>query len=227
MKPNDVAIRKRTQIAKANRTMFLWIAAASALVGAALVVSIFLGQKLFYNEKVLSAKAETVAVIEHNNEVVPVLEDEIRVLDADAALSTVKANENDQAIRVILDALPSEANSDALGASLQNKLLAGIDGLALESMQVDPVVGIETLTGDTTGAATTDSANTISFQFVVTGNERALRQALQNLERSIRTIKVTSTRIEIQSSGTSMTVQAQAFYEPAKNLVLTKEAVKQ
>jgi len=50
MKPNDTALRKRTQISQANRTMFLWIAGASALVGFALVASIFLGQKLLFNE---------------------------------------------------------------------------------------------------------------------------------------------------------------------------------
>ncbi|HWT40829.1 MAG TPA: hypothetical protein VN081_06225 [Dongiaceae bacterium] len=227
MKPNDAAIRKRTQIAKANRTMFLWIAVASALIGAALVVSIFMFQKLMYNEKVLGVKQNTVSTLDSNNATVSSLEDQIRVLDTNAALGSIKANPNDQAIQVILDALPSDANSFALGASLQNKLLAGIDGLSIESLQVDPVVGVETLTGGDT-ASTTASAtdNSITFQFAVRGNDTALKQVLTNLERSIRTIQVTSVRIEIKGDGPLMTVSGKAFYEPAKTIELQDKVVK-
>lgn len=230
MKPNnDVAIRKRTQIAQANRTMFIWIAVASALVGVALVVSIFMAQKLFYNEKVLAAKQTTVSNLDHNNSVVSSLEDQIRVLDTNTALSSVKANDTDQTIQVILDALPSEANSFAFGASLQNKLLTGIDGLSIESLQVDPVVGVETLTDDSDTTApsdtTTTDSNAITFQFVVKGSQDNFKQVLQNLERSIRPIVVTSVRIEIQSTGPEMTVQGETFYEPAKTIGLQDKAV--
>src|SRR5690554_2580760 len=101
---NDAAIRKRTQIAKANRTMFIWIAVASALIGSAVVVSIFMAQQLFYNEKVLAEKQETVSTLSHNNSVVGDLEDEIRVLDTNTALTSAKARESNQALQVILDA---------------------------------------------------------------------------------------------------------------------------
>lgn len=229
MKPNDAAIRKRTQIAKANQTMFLWIAGASAIVGAAIVVSIFFGQKLLYTERVLAKKQDTVTTLKANIEVVESLKDEVRLLDTNTDLASVKANETDQVLQVILDALPSDANSLALGASLQNKLLNGIDGLELDALQVDPVVGVETLTG---GDGATEpvleegaEASVITFQFIVSGPEASLRQALQNLERSIRAIKVNSVRMEIQSSGPVMTVQAQAYYEPSRTLELKKEKV--
>jgi len=227
---NDVAIRKRTQIANANRTMFIWIAIASALVGTALVVGIFMAQKLVYNEKVLGEKQTTVSTLEHNNSVVEDLEQEIRVLDTNPALSSVKANESDQAVQVILDALPSEANSFALGSSLQNKLLTGINGLYIESLQVDPVIGVETLTSDeaTTVDASGESAATgeITFQFTVTGDQNALRNVLTNLERSIRTIQILAVRIEIQATGPQMTVQGKAFFEPAKTIQLEDKVVK-
>lgn len=251
MKPNDAAIRKRSQIASANKTMFLWIAGASAIVGVALVVSIFLFQKLVYAEKVLAAKQETVSILDNNNKVATELQDEIRVLDTNQALSSVKANPTDQAIQVILDALPSEANSFALGSSLQNKLLVGINGLSIESLQVDPVIGVETLTDEfltaqsegtdesgesgeevateeTGGEESEGSATSkeITFQFVVKGSQDALRQVLDNLERSIRTIVVTSVRIETQATGPEMTVQGKAFYEPSKTVELRKETVK-
>jgi hypothetical protein len=228
MKPNDVAIRKRTQIAKANKTMFLWIAIASALVGSALVVSFFLWQKVVFNEKVLSAKQDTVNALNTNNEVAPELEDEIRVLDTNQALISSKANDNDQAIQVILDALPSDGNSLALGASLQNKLLAGVPGItSIQSLRVDPIAGLEALSDDTSvvDASATTTGNEITFQLSIKGSQEGIKTVLQNFEKSIRLIKVTSMQIETQQDGQLMTLQAKAFYEPSKSIELTDKVI--
>lgn len=229
MQPNNAALRKRTQIAKANRMMFLWIAVSAALIGCALVVSFFLAQKLFYNEKVLSEKDKTISILKNNNDIVDELETQVRALDASEVLAAVKARPTDQAIQVILDALPSEANSLALGASLQTKLLAGIDGLLIESLQVDPVIGVESLQDELSSedaSLATDSANQITFQFSVSGTQNALNQVLTNLERSIRAIDVMTLRIESQGTTQLMTVQARAFYEPAKTIQLQDKVVK-
>lgn len=229
MNPNDVAIRKRNQIAKANRTMFIWIAIASALVGTAAVVSFFLAQQLIYNEKVLLAQQKTISTLKHNNSVIEDLQSEILVIDTNQDLAKVKANDSDQALQVILDALPSEANSLALGASLQNKLLTGVPGLQpIQSLQVVPVDGVESSDSSSTVDASEESSveNSISFNFSVVGTQDALRQVLENLERSIRTIEITSLRIENQANNLLvMTVGARAFYEPTVNLELKDKAV--
>lgn len=226
MKP-DTAIRKRTQISKANRTMFLWIAGASAIVGFAAVAAIFLSQKLIFNEKLLIEKNKTVSTLEANIAAVPELKAQVSVLDTNSALAGNKANEDDQALQVILDALPSEANSLALGASLQNRLLAGVSGLRLETLQVDPVQGVESVGGNvvTGDTVSTVSDNQITFRFAVSGNQSALRQALRNLERSIRTIDVTSLQIENQGSSQVMTVQGRGFYEPAREVTVYEKVV--
>jgi len=228
MKPTNTAFRKRSQISKANRTMFLWIAGASALVGFAVVASVFLGQKLLFNEKVLLAKNTTVSTLTANNAAVEELQTQVRVLDTNESLMKARAKDTDQAVQVILDALPGDANSLALGASLQNKLLAGIPGLTIESLQVEPVTGVETLldTSVESGAATEESVNQITFSFAVSGSQDALRQALQNLERSIRTIDIVNLQIENQGTVQLLTVQARAFYEPTKNVVLYDKVVK-
>src|SRR5665647_673944 len=100
MQLKDAAIRKRTQIAKANRTMFLWVAAVSALVGFALVGSLFLIQKAVFNEKVLSEKDKTVSILKNNNANVSELESQVRILDNIQALIDSKAKPDDQAIQV-------------------------------------------------------------------------------------------------------------------------------
>ena len=228
-KNNAAALRKRAQIMKANRTMFLWIAISSALVGSAIVVSIFLGQKLIYNEKVLFEKNKTVGILEDNIEIVPELQAQIRILDTNADLAKAKATDANQTVQVILDALPAEANSLALGASLQSRLLAGIDGLTVDTLQVDPVVGIESLGDETMVDASADETvgNQITFHFSVSGNQDALKKVLENLERSIRLIDIRTLTIESQGANQLMTVGGRAFYEPAKSIELKDKVVPQ
>lgn len=225
MKPNDIAIRKRSQIAKANKTMFIWIAVASALVGSAIVVSFFLVQKVIFNEEVLGLKQTTISNLNNNNEVASELVNQVQVLDTSQALISSKANEQDQAVQVILDSLPSDGNSLALGASLQNKLLAGVPGLtSVESLQVDPIIGLESLTADTTvDASAGPTVNEITFRLVIKGNQDALKTVLQNFERSIRLITIISLQTEAQSDGQLMTITAKAYYEPAKTIELRTE----
>ena len=226
MPPKDLAIRKRTQINKANRTMLLWVAVVSAIVGFALVCSIFLVQKIIFNDKVLSEKDKTVATLKLNNANVANLEDQVRVLDVNQALIDSKSKPDDQAIQVILDALPSDANSLALGASLQNKLLAGIDGLTIDSLRVDPVIGVESLTGSSTSAAAPTETSEITLTFAVSGSSDALKTTLKRLESSIRVIDITSLKIESQGGNQVMTVQARAFYEPTRVVKLKDKTVK-
>lgn len=231
----EVAVRKRTQIAKANRAMFLWIAVASALVGTAAVVGVFLTQQLIYNEKVLSVKSTTASTLQSNLDVVDALKQEVLVLDTNKDLATVKANPQDQALQVILDALPSDANHLALGASLQNKLLTGIPGLQpIETMQIQAIEATEVTADAATAPATTETdpnaatapENAIEFSVTISGTQDALKQLLQQLERSIRTIEVSTARFETQANGDLvLNLTGRAFYEPSRTLELKKKVV--
>lgn len=227
MNKKNATFRKRYQIQKANRNMFIWVAGASVVFGVALVGIIFLSQMLLFNEKVLGVKNETIKTLKANNDNIDELEAQVRVLDTNQNLISLKARSDDQAIQVILDALPSEANSSALGSSLQEKLLSGIPGLELNSIKVDPVAGIEYVkSSKVVSAKKTKSDNDISFKFSVTGSDEALKAVLQNLERSIRTINVISLRIESQGSMRTMTVDGKAYYEPERIVQLTDKVVK-
>ncbi len=225
---DNVAIRKQTQIVQAGRTMFIWIAIASALVGTGTVVSIFLGQKLIYTEKVLAEKQNTVSNLDANLAAVDDLKKNVRVLDANSALLSIRANETDQAMQVVLDALPSDANALALGASLQHRLLTGVEGsYTLETLKVDPVGGALAVSSDTTiDASATSGADEIPFSFSIKGDQTALQGVLRNLERSIRTIVVTGMNIETQGGSLVLSVEGKAFYQPARVLELTNKTVK-
>jgi len=233
MAAQETAIRKRQQIANANRMMFLWVAAASVIVGIAAVVSLFLVQKLFFNEKVLAEKAKTASVLSENNKNVDELKNQIRVLNTNQALKDSMVPGEDEPIQVVLDALPDKANSSALGASLQEKFLND-PALKLESLNVDPVQGVESQSDTNVQDASASSSaaaseNEITFRFSVSAdvaNASVLKDLLQKLERSIRTIDVTGLTIETQGSRLVLTVNGHAFYEPAKTVDLKDKTVK-
>lgn len=228
------AIRKRQRISNANRTMFLWVAIASAVVGAAVVVAIFLFQRMVFNEKVLAEKSNTVSTLRGNNESIEELKKNIRVLNTSQALIDSRLNGDEEPVQVILDALPDDANAAALGASLDKKLLAG-NGITVEALTVDTTDGqsdgnsAETTTDDTAASSDTVSQNQIGFTFTVSsGDLNALKALLQRFERSIRVVNLTSLTLEQQGENKySLTGQGYAYYEPAKTVDLKEKEVKQ
>lgn len=232
----ETAIRKRQQITNANRMMFMWVAVISAVVGIAIVASLFLLQKAWFNEKVLGEKSKTASILTKNNEIVSELKNEIRVLNTNEALKSSMAAGENQPIQVVLDALPSDANSSAFGSSLQEKFLND-PALAIESLNVDPVAGVESQSDinvqDSSAGSSTSGDNTgenqITFRFSVStdvANANALKSLLQKLEHSIRAISITTLTVESQGSRLVLTVDGHAFYEPAKTVELKDKTVK-
>lgn len=232
MATQDTAIRKRQQIANANRMMLIWVAAVSAIVGIAAVASLFLIQKAWFNEKVLAEKGETASTLTENNKVVEALKNEIRVLNTNEALKSSMAQGETQPIQVVLDALPSDVNSSAFGSSLQEKFLND-PKLNIESLVVDPVAGVESQADENVQDASSDedsgSENKINFRFSVSSDvndANALKELLQRLERSIRAINITMMEVETQGNRLILSVDGHAFYEPAKTVELKDKTVK-
>lgn len=206
------SLRKRAQIAKANRTMFVWVACASIIVSAAAVLVVMMVQRASHNQKAISELSKTVSVLKRNNENISQLEGQIRALGSNESLLNLRMNDTDNALRVILDALPAEPNPSALGASLQTKLFGNIK---VESVQVMPL-----------GELNEESEHAISFQFTVKGSATQLKTLLTRLERSIRTIQIAHMKIESSGGEQSLTVNGRAYYSPAKVLELTDKSIK-
>jgi hypothetical protein len=234
MASQETALRKRQQIANANRMMFIWVAAISAVVGIAIVGSVFLFKIASFNEEVLTMKAKTAKTLVDNNKAIPNLEDEIRQMNTNQALIDSMAPNQTQPIRVVLDALPSEANSSAFGASLQEKFLKTDPALRIESLTVDPVAGVESASASNVQNAASSTKDDkedheITFRFSVSSdlnNANALKDLLKRLERSIRAIDIVNLKIETQGARLVLTVEGRAFYEPAKTAELKEQTVK-
>lgn len=219
----EVAVRKRQQIAKANRLMFIWIAVVSVVVGFAAVGSIFIFQKISYKEKVLTAKSNTVDALKKDNANIGALQDNIRVLQTNQALMSARVNSDEKPVQVVLEALPADANSLALGASLQQKLLSGVPGLTVNTLQVADLSDTGTAPATNGGKPTTSE---IPFSFEASGSYDAIKQVLENLEKSIRTINVSNISIQMSNGKLTIAVQAKAYYQSPRTLELYDRVVK-
>lgn len=224
----EVALRKRQQIDASKRTMFMAVALAAFVSGIALVVSFFLVQQIIFHGKIIATKQDTIGTIKDNAKAIEQLKDDIRVLDTNTALNSVKVNQENSALQVILDALPAEPNADALGASLQFKIAQPVDGITIEALSVVPT------DADTTVApviAEEESNNeseypSIRFNMVVSGSAASLQSLLSRFEKSIRVIELTSVEVQAGSSGNRMSMMGRAYYEPARDIQIGKKVVK-
>lgn len=237
MVADGTALRKRQQIAKANRMMFLWVAGVSAVVGIAAVASLFLVQKALFNEKVLAEKSKTATTLTKNNDAVDELQNQIRKLNTNDKLkgNMVVTDEEAQPVQVVLDALPSAANSSAFGASLQQRFLQG-DGIRLEMLNVDPVQEAEVVSygdGESSASAslseTTKSQYQVRFRFEVStekGNEAALKDLLVRLGRSIRPITLGNVTVEAQGERLVLRADGNTYYQPARTVDLKDKVIK-
>ena len=250
-KDTGTGLRKRSQITKANRTMFIWVASMAAVTMICLVVSYHLVHIITFNARVIGERAKTIGNLQTSNKNINELKSQVRALDADENLQLLKANPEDQAVQVVLDALPAASNPLSFGASLQTVLLIGPEGVDIKSISVDAAEpgaadlstqdnvstnkedGNATDSQDTSQASTGSeslSANTgvvpIGFDFVVEGPETSLQEILQRLEKSIRTVDVTSIAVQRQGGKNEMSVRGNVFYQPQKTADLRQKVVK-
>lgn len=228
MADKQASMRKRQQITKSGRTMFFWVAGISAVVGICAVIAYSLFSYLSFTTDVVNAKNHTAEILENNIKNAAALSANIQARSADSSLNKLKANDAEDALQVILDALPADANSLALGSSLQDSLLSGINGIKIEQLTVNPVGNV--ISSDTatvsTDAIVGDPNNVITFHLVVSSTDPdALKQVLQHFERSIRIINVDALGVEKGDSGYTMTIDAHAYYQPAVQLQLEKQTI--
>ena len=221
-KSNIGGLKKRQQIDKSNKMMFIWITGVSVVVGFSLVLVLFLAQRILYGERVLTEKQETATTLTDNLKVVTELQNNVRLLNTNENLKSVRLDAEDSAVQVILDALPADANSTAMASSLQTRLLSGVSGVSIESISIDAVDDAEDGSGDSSEAVGIGFSFTISTE----KNQDGLRKILQRIERSIRPFTIDTFTIEGQNGQVTMTANGRGFYLPAQQVKLTEEVVK-
>ena len=214
-----VAIRKRQQIDSSKKTMFIFVASAAFLAGIALVVSIFLIQQIVFHSKIIIEKQSTISRLDKNLKAIDELKKNIRVLDTNTALNSIKSSDESNALQTILDALPDNPNADAFGASLKNKFIDTTTGVTIQSLSVSQAGS----GGEGSGSA---PANTVSFTMEVSGPADRLKELLTKFESSIRVIDLKALEIQRNEDRLSLVVRGVAYYEPAQTVQLENKVVK-
>lgn len=108
--------------------------------------------------------------------------------------------------------------------------MAGIDNLTLESLTVDPVIGVENSGEEeifVEEGTVSDNPNAINFRLSVSSSDaNALKELLVRFEKSIRVIDIRALTLDRTEDKLTMSIEASAYYEPAKTVELKDKVVK-
>ncbi len=217
-------VRKRQQIASANRAMFIWVSVTAVVLSLSLVVGQLLYKQASFNAKVIKQKAIARNTLKSNINNANKLKDSVNALLANADLSSVKARPDDNNLKVVLDALPSENDTTALATSLQLAIL-NRSGVTIESLDVQPF-GASSQTPAANNAGGQIQPVEVPFNLVLNGSYSQVRAALYDMARSIRPISVKSINLQGSDSSLRATIDAITYYQPASQVGIYKKAVK-
>jgi Tfp pilus assembly protein PilO len=226
--PKLTGLKKRQQIQQANKTMFIWVAAASVALAICLVLAQFMVRQLMYNNKVIGEKAKTQQILDRNLQTFDTLKKEVTKLTANSDLTALRVADTDTALQVIIDALPTEDDRAVLGTSLQQVVLAR-SGVGISSINVTQtgVASLATAAAPTTTTvAPSKTPSEIVFDVVVVGNYAQIASAIKDMEHSIRPISINSIKLEGSGQMLSATISARTYYLPGKTVELTQKPVR-
>ncbi len=214
-------LKKRQQIASANKMIFIWVIIASVAVSFCGVTMQFLIRQAIFNQKIISAKAETQSTLARNLDNVAKLKENVDALQADTQLAKVKANPSDTNLKVVLDALPTSDDRTALGASLQQVILpkSGVN-----TSDITTVSQADTTAVDTFGS--TSEVPTANFSFAATGDYTRIKTMLADLERTIRPINIQKLSLQSVDNQVKATVDGTSYYLPEQTVQLGKKSLK-
>ncbi|MDB5184313.1 MAG: uncharacterized protein JWN38_121 [Candidatus Saccharibacteria bacterium] len=218
---------KKLELDKSNTQMVIVVAVASFISIFCLIAAQgFLSQNN-YNAKVIDAKAKTNDRLKDNIKAASKLTQSYakfvkanpNVLGGDSTSNTAD-NGGDNA-RLVLDALPSTYDFPALTSSIEK--LAENGNLKLTSI---------TGTDDEVAQQTNDSSPApvpvaMPFTFTVSNaSYSSVQQLMNTLDSSIRPIQLDAFTLTGASDNMQITINAHTYYQPAKNLNITKKDVK-
>lgn len=215
--PRLTGLKKRQQIEVAGRVMFIWIAIAAVAVSFCVATGQYLFGRWTHNNKIIVAKNKASDTLSKNIVNSKELKQNVDALVANQPLASVKTNENDQNTKSVLDALPSAFDSAALGTSLQQAILSR-SGVAIENITV-PQDGPET-------QAQASTPQEMQFSFVISGSYQQIQNAILDIERTIRPIKILTMNLTGSDVNLRASIEAVTYYQSAKNVNVGEEVIR-
>jgi Pilus assembly protein, PilO len=128
------------------------------------------------------------------------------------------AKDGDNA-KIVLDALPSEYDFPALATSLEKLLTTN-------KIQIQSITGTDQEVSQQSAAANSNPQPVaMPFQITVSGNYTAVQALINEFGQSIRPIQVQSIQLSGDQNNMSMTLSAQTYYQPQKQLSITQKDI--
>lgn len=223
---NAEAITKRVAINKANAQMVAIVAVASFLTIGSLVASKSILSQNIYQSRVISAKnkanKQLMANIYAYNNLTVAYEQFVstnnNVIGGSSSGNGPKDGNN---AKIVLDALPPAYDFPALTASVQNLLTQS-------GLQATSITGTDDqLNQQSNVSSPNPQPVSMPFSFTVSNtNYQGVSQLINTLRNSIRPIAIDT--LDVTGGGNSITVSVSAhtYYQPGKNLSITKQEVK-
>ncbi len=222
MAKKEVAVRKRQKIEAAHKSMMIVVCVCAIISSFAIVGSSQLFRIMVFKNKGIVARQRAVDNLRQNHKQFKALKKNINILKTKKALNLkevkVAGEENQSPLRVISDALPTAANSVALGSSLNN-VLFDVEGVIVKN----PVIAMtQEETNSDFGSTTSGSnvvyddvdSNPIFFSVELLGEAKNLELVLQRLERSIRPFYIDAIEFRSGQEGIhKINIRGRSFYE--------------
>lgn len=216
---------KRLQIDKANTRIVTIIAVAAILTTFSIVASRALLSQRSYQARVIVEKEKAAKQLKINRENLERLKTSYlafvstpqNIIGGDSKTNGEKNGDN---AKIILDALPSKYDFPALASSLEKVLDE-------RNFKVESITGTD---DELTQAAQTSSPNPtpieIPFELTVNSDYNSLRSLVEVFELSIRPMNITSLTLSGDNTSAQLGISAKTYYQPAKNVDITKKAVR-
>jgi len=218
---------KRVMIDKSNSAMVLVAAVAAFVTVFSLVAIKSLAGQLAYNNKVIDSKKATLSQLKTNLEARDALvksydafvDQDQNIIGGSASSSGGNNGNNAQ---IITDALPYTYDFPALANSLERMILA-------DSLSIGSITGTDDQVQQQSNTSSPDPQPVaIPFQVQVSGSYENIQKLIGDFQRSIRPFVIQKVTISGGGAGgqLSASISAQTYYQPSKELTITKEVVK-
>jgi len=223
---------KHAIIDKANSTTVIAVSVAVfVVVFCGFAVRSLVSQSLF-NQRVISAKKDTLNILRANKLAVVDLE-ESYVSFENEAINIIGGSpegtgpkDGDNAL-LVLDSLPSEYDYPGLSSSIEKVLVDGgyqielIGGSEQDALVVDPTADDGSLVASTEVVPTE-----IPFPFTIVSTPENVQNLLSLLESSIRPFYIDALTLEGSGSNLSAKIGLKTYYQPVTGLKVTSEKVR-
>lgn len=215
-------LTKRQQVEKANKNIFIWVAAAAVVVSLSVVMLQFLVREALFNSKIISKQQSTSQTLEQNKKNFDGLKRNIDALLADDSLSTLRVNQNDSSLQVILDALPTNGDTTSFSNSLYNKVLSR-QGVTISGVSVGTGSAV---TAESQATSLSSDPQAITFGTSISGSADQIRATLLDVEKVIRPISIKQMSITVSAGKLDVSLQGETYFLSRSSISLGKETIK-